>query len=83
MTDVSCCTVEGLTRTQRAALTALNAMTADGWPARVRDIQRGALLSSPSQAQRALLQLAELGLAAQHPRNPRGGWLPTAAGRSA
>lgn len=55
-------------------LESLRTLTADGWPASVREIAAHAGVASSGQAHEALHELGSLGLAEQHPRNAKLGW---------
>lgn len=57
-----------------STLTALRRLTADGWPASVREIMAEAGDCSPSTTQHHLQELQRRGLAEQHPRRPYSGW---------
>ncbi len=62
------------TPAQLRVLHALRDVTADGWPATVREVMRAAGYRSTSTAQRHLENLERLGRAVRHPRNSAGGW---------
>lgn len=61
---------------QERVLAALKEITADGWPASVREVGAACGFTSPSTTHLHLHRLRSLGLAVQHPRNDAGGWLP-------
>lgn len=60
-----------------SVLIALRQITADGWPASVREITEATEDVSPSTTYRNLRVLERRGLAVQHPRRPIGGWKAT------
>jgi DNA-binding IclR family transcriptional regulator len=66
----------GATAAEERVLAALVAVTADGWPASVREVQARSGHASPQSVHATLHRLRELGLAVQNPRRPVGGWLP-------
>ena len=65
-----------MTPAQARVLDALRKVTADGWPASVREVGDAVGHASPSTTHMMLRDLERLGLAVQHPRRPVGGWLP-------
>lgn len=57
-------------------LDALHLVTADGWPASTEEIRQKAGLKSKHTVYNDLQKLIAEGLVQQHPRRPRGGYLP-------
>lgn len=64
-----------VTDAQARVLKALREIVSDGWPATVREIAAHVGLRSLENVHYHLHALKALGLAQQHPRNPKGGWL--------
>lgn len=75
--------LSAVTPRQLELLAVLVRVTADGWPATVRQVVAAAGSASNESTQRMLVALECAGLASRHPRSPRGGWRPTPLGRSA
>lgn len=69
---------DGITDAQARVLEALRVVTADGWPASVRELGEVCGMSSTSTVWYHLLALEEAGVVKAHPRasGRRGGWLP-------
>lgn len=65
-----------MTDAEQRTLTALRELTADGWPASVREVGEKAGMTSSSTPHVHLSSLERQGLAHRHPRLERGGWLP-------
>jgi repressor LexA len=64
-----------VTEAQGRVLEALRSVTADGWPATVREVMLEAGLASPSTVHAHLVALERLGLAETN-RSRRMGWRP-------
>lgn len=57
-------------------LDALHLVTADGWPASTEEILQKAGMTSKKTVHDDLKTLIAEGLVQQHPRRPRGGYMP-------
>lgn len=61
---------------RQAVMSAVRVVTADGWPASVREVQAVSGHASPSTVQVHLERLEADGWVARHPRRKSGGWMP-------
>ncbi len=61
-------------------LDALHLVTADGWPASVEELRQKTGLGSTQTVHRHLRRLIDDGDVLQHPRRPKGGFMPARRG---
>ncbi len=66
-----------MTPAQRRVLEALQRLTADGWPATTEEVSQEAGHASRSTTWVHLGYLEQAGLVVRHPRNAKGGYMPT------